>query len=240
MPTLEPSHSPTAAQAEERGAALALLPIAATLDYYALPNWLQENTLIQFAPQIIAYLAFALWASHNDSIVTRLGLERQRFAQGLRIGIITGLFLGGLNSLVILRLVPSLGQDIAFLKQTPHAQLPMLVMVPWFITGIALFVEFNFRGFVLGRLFTIESRIWQRPSIRRLSPVALVTSALVFSFDPFLLNTFQHLHWIAVWDGLIWGLIWLQTRNLYAPIMAHAVEVLVVYSAVRSALVSSI
>jgi membrane protease YdiL (CAAX protease family) len=139
---------------------------------------------------------------------------------------------------VILRLVPFLGHDIAFLKQTPHAQLPMLVMFPWFITGIALFVELNFRGFVLGRLVTIESGIWERPAIRRLSPAALVTSALVFSFDPFLLNTFQHLHWIAVWDGLIWGVIWLQTGNLYATIVAHAVEVLVVYSAVRSALMS--
>ena len=151
---------------------------------------------------------------------------------------VTGLLLGGVNVLVILRLVPYLGSDITFLTHTPHAQLPMVVMVPWFITGIALFVEFNFRGFLLGRLVSLESSIWRPAWLRNLSPVALLTSALVFSFDPFMVKTFQDLHWIAVGDGLIWGLIWLRTRNLYATIVAHAVEVVLVYSAVRSALMS--
>jgi membrane protease YdiL (CAAX protease family) len=234
----EPGHPSASTQADEWGAALALLPIAATLDYYALPDWLQEHTLIQLAPQLIAYLAFALWASLNGSIIPRLGLETQRVARGVKIGIITGLVLGGLNALVILRLVPSLGYDIAFLKHTPHAQLPMLVMVPWFIAGIALFVELNFRGFLLGRLVTLESGIWHRPWLRSCSPAALLTSALVFAFDPFMVHTFQYLHWIAVGDGLIWGFIWLRTGNLYATIVAHAVEVILVYSAVRSALIS--
>jgi membrane protease YdiL (CAAX protease family) len=234
----EPGHPSASTHADEWGAALALLPIAATLDYYALPDWLQEHTLIQLAPQLIAYLAFALWASLNGSIIPRLGLETQRVARGVKIGIITGLVLGGLNALVILRLVPSLGYDIAFLKHTPHAQLPMLVMVPWFIAGIALFVELNFRGFLLGRLVTLESGIWHRPWLRSCSPAALLTSALVFAFDPFMVHTFQYLHWIAVGDGLIWGLIWLRTGNLYATIVAHAVEVILVYSAVRSALIS--
>ncbi len=234
----EPGHPSASTQADERGAALALLPIAATLDYYALPDWLQEHTLIQFAPQLIAYLAFIVWASLNGSIIARLGLETQRATRGVKIGIITGLVLGGLNALVILRLVPSLGYDIAFLKHTPHAQLPVLVMVPWFIAGIALFVELNFRGFLLGRLVTLESSIWHRPWLRSRSPAALLTSALVFSFDPFMVHTFQYLHWIAVGDGLIWGFIWLRTGNLYATIVAHAVEVILVYSAVRSALIS--
>ena len=233
-----PGHSSVSTQADERGAALALLPIAATLDYYALPDWVQAQPLIQVAPQLIAYLAFALWASLNGSIIPRLGLETQRVARGVKIGIITGLVLGGLNALVILRLVPSLGYDIAFLKHTPHAQLPMLVMIPWFIAGIALFVELNFRGFLLGRLAALEAGIWKPSSIRRLSPAALLTSALVFSFDPFMVHTFQHLHWIAVGDGLIWAFIWLRTGNLYATIVAHAVEVILVYSAVRSALIS--
>ena len=236
MPEPEPNPYPIPAQAEERGAALALLPIAATIDYYALPDWLQEETLIQFAPQMIAYLAFALWASHNGSIPTRFGLETRQLVGGLGIGTLTGLVLGGLNSLVILRLLPSLGYDIAFLTHTPHAQLPVFVMIPWFIGGIALFVEFNFRGFVLGRLVAMESRIWRRASLRDLSPAALLTSALLFSFDPFMVNTFRDLHWIALVDGLIWGLIWLRMRNLYATIVAHAVEVILVYSAVRTAL----
>lgn len=234
----ESGHPSTSTQADERGSALALLPIAATLDYYALPDWLREHTLIQLAPQIIAYLAFALWASHNHSILIRFGLQPRQFAPGVLVGAMTGLLLGGLNSIVILRLIPSLGYDITFLTHTPHAQLPMVVMVPWFITGIALFVEFNFRGFLLGRLVSLESSIWRPAWLRNLSPAALLTSALVFSFDPFMVHTFRDLHWIAVGDGLIWGLIWLRTRNLYATIVAHAVEVILVYSAVRFALMS--
>ena len=236
MTSPESGHSP-ATQVDEWGAALALLPIAATIDYYALPDWLQDHTLIQFTPQIIAYLAFVLWAYQNGSILIRFGLEKQQVSRGLKIGAVTGLILGCLNSFVILQLVPRLGYDVSFLKHTPHALLPVLLMVPWFIAAIALFVEFNFRGFLLGRLVALESGFWNLPSIRRLSPAALLTSALVFSFDPFMVNTFQYLHWIAVWDGLIWGLIWLQTRNLYATIVAHAIEVIVVYSAVRAALI---
>ena len=71
---------------------------------------------------------------------------------------------------------------------------------------------------------------------RRLSPLAIFTSALIFAFDPFMVNTFQHLHWIALWDGLIWGIIWLTTKNLYVTIVAHAVEVLVMYGAIRATL----
>lgn len=232
----EPGPHATPTQADEREAALALLPIAATLDFYTLPASLQEQTLVQFAPQIMAYLAFGLWATHNRIIVSRLGLERGKVKNGLRWGLLTGLLLGCLNTLVILSAYPYLGHDISFLTTTPHAQLPLLIMVPWFICGIALFVELNFRGFLLGRLAALESRLWRSDLASRLSPLALFTSALVFAFDPFMVNTFQHLHWIALWDGLIWGLIWLITKNLYATIIAHAVEVLVMYGALRATL----
>jgi membrane protease YdiL (CAAX protease family) len=109
-------------------------------------------------------------------------------------------------------------------------------MVPWVICGIALFVELNFRGFLLGRLAELESHWRGVDSSRRLAPLALAVSAFTFAFDPFLVNTFQHLHWIALWDGLIWGSIWLRTRNLYIAIVAHAIEVMVMYSAVRTAI----
>ncbi len=224
------------AAAEERGAALALLPLAATAGYYALPVSLQDATAIQFAPQVIAYLALARWAAHNDGVVDRLGLSPRGLPQGLRSGLLTGLLLGGLNTAVILILTPALGYDIAFLNTTPHAQLPFLVMVPWFICAIAWFVEVNFRGFLLGRLAVLESRCLKNPFAARHSPLALLLSALTFACDPFMVSTFRHLHWIAVWDGLVWGLLWLHTRNLYLTIVAHAVEVIVMYCAVRSVL----
>lgn len=233
-----PAHPDSTTRTDERGAALALLPVAATIDYYALPGWLQAQPLVQFAPQLIGYLAFALWATHNGSILTRVGLQWPHLTRGAALGAGTGLVLGCLNSIVILRLVPALGWNITFLKDTPHAQVPVLIMVPWFIVGIALLVEFNFRGFLLGRLAALESLLWRRTSLRRLPPLALLTSALVFAFDPFMVSTFRHLHWIALWDGLVWGLLWLLTKNLYVTIVAHAVEVIVVYSAVRSVLMS--
>jgi membrane protease YdiL (CAAX protease family) len=233
-PESGPHATPT--QVEERGAALALLPIAATLDFYALPASLQEQTLVQFAPQILSYLSLGLWATNNRGIVSRLGLEKGNVRGGLRWGLLTGLLLGCLNTFVILSAYPHLGYDISFLKTTPHGRLPLLVMAPWFICGIALFVELNFRGFLLGRLAALESGLWRSGLAQRLSPLALITCALIFAFDPFMVNTFQHLHWIALWDGLIWGIIWLRTRNLYATIVAHAVEVIVMYSAVRTAI----
>jgi membrane protease YdiL (CAAX protease family) len=224
------------AQAKERGAALALLPIATTLGFYALPASLQEQTLVQFAPQIVAYLAFGLWATRNRDIVSRLGLEKGNVRDGLRWGLLTGLLLGCLNTFVILSAYPYLGYDISFLKTTPHGRLPLLVMAPWFICGIALFVELNFRGFLLGRLAALESRLWRSGLAQHVSPLALIACALIFAFDPFMVNTFQHLHWIALWDGLIWGVIYLRTRNLFITIVAHAVEVIVMYSAVRTAI----
>ena len=98
----EPGPHATPAQAKERGAALALLPIAATLGFYALPASLQEQTLVLFAPQIVAYLALVLWATHNRDIVSRLGLEKGKVRDGLRWGLLTGLLLGCLNTFVIL------------------------------------------------------------------------------------------------------------------------------------------
>jgi membrane protease YdiL (CAAX protease family) len=225
-------------QAGEHGALLALLPIAATIDYYALPAWLQAQVLIQLAPQLIGYLALALWAAHNDVVPRRIGLERTLWSRGALLGLIIGLLLGGLNSLVILRVLPSLGWDITFLKNTPHGRMPLLIMMPWFIIFIATAVELNFRGFILGRLSALESRLWPWGALRQLSPTAVLTSAVVFTFDPFMVNTFKHVHWIALWDGLAWGLLYVRTRNLYATIVAHAIEVIIVYSAVRTVLTS--
>jgi membrane protease YdiL (CAAX protease family) len=232
----EPGPRTAPAQAKEWGTALALLPIASTLGYYTLPASLQEQTLILFAPQIIAYLALAVWARRNRDIVSRLGLEKMNIRNGLRWGLLTGLLLGSLNTFVILSVYPHLGYDISFLKTTPHGRLPLLVMVPWFISGIAFLIELNYRGFLLGRLAALESGLWRSGLAQRLSPLALIAGALIFAFDPFMVNTFQHLHWIAVWDGLIWGAIWLRTKNLYITIIAHAIEVIMMYSAVRFAL----
>jgi membrane protease YdiL (CAAX protease family) len=218
------------------GAALSLLPIGATFGYYGLPAFFKEQLLVQFAPQFLAYVGLGGWALLAADVPVQLGLERGKVWNGLQWGVLTGLLLGGLNTFVILAAYPSLGYDITFLKQTPHGRLPVLLMVPWLICGIALFVELNFRGFLLGRLAELESHWWGINPPRRVSLLALMASALTFAFDPFMVNTFRYLHWIALWDGLIWGMIWLRTRNLWITIVAHAVEVTVMYSAVKTAI----
>jgi membrane protease YdiL (CAAX protease family) len=216
------------------GAALPLLPIAATFGYYGLPDSFRELLLVQFAPQVLAYVALGLWATRATQVTIQLGLEKEKIRSGLQWGVLTGLCLGSLNTFVILVVYPHLGYDITFLKQTPHGRLPVLLMVPWLICGIALFVEVNFRGFLLGRLAELASHWRGIDSHPRPALLALAVSSLTFAFDPFLVNTFQHLHWIALWDGLLWGTIWLRTRNLWITIVAHAIEVIILYSAVRA------
>jgi membrane protease YdiL (CAAX protease family) len=223
-------------QAAERGSALALFPLAATFGYYFLPVALQQRTVIQFIPQLLAYLALLLWASRNQAVWSRLGIDHTTFRNGLRWGLLTGFVLGSLNTCVILAVYPALGYDITFLKQTPHGRLPLLIMLPWAIVAIALFVELNFRGFLLGRFAAMEASVSKSWISRTFPPLALGASALLFAFDPFLVNTFRHLHWIALWDGLIWGAIRLRTGNLSITIVAHAVEVTMMYLAVRAAI----
>lgn len=234
MPEPEPNSLQRPTQTEERGAGLALLPTAATLNFYLLPEPLQEQTLIQFIPQVLSYLALALWAQHNTALMPLLGLQPGGMRAGLRTGLITGLLLGSFNTLIILDIVPRLGASISFLRDTPHAQIPVLIMIPWFICAIAIFVELNFRGFLLGRLlalgltiFGIRSRPWTSAGV-------IGVSALVFAFDPFLMHTFRYLHWIALWDGIIWGILWVRTHNLYLTMVAHAVEVIIMYSVIRA------
>lgn len=215
-----------ATQTEERGTALALLPLVATLLYYGSPLELQQQSLYQFLPQAFAYAALLIWSRMNDAPATRLGLTQALIPQGLRRGTATGLVLGTVNLLVILYLVPRLGKDYRFLIDTPHAKIPLLLMLPWFILFIATMVELNFRGFLLGRL-----RALGLPP-----PLAVPISAVLFAFDPFLVATFRHLHWIAVWDGLVWGLLYCRQHNLYTPIVAHTVEVILLYVAMRTVL----
>ncbi|ULA68628.1 MAG: conserved membrane protein of unknown function [Nitrospira sp.] len=222
----EDASAANATQSHERGAAFALLPLTATLLYYASPREFREQSLYQFIPQLCAYAAFLIWSRLNGATMKRLGLSSPLIPQGLRWGTTTGLALGTVNLLVILYVVPLLGEDYRFLADTPHAQIPLLLMVPWVILLIATLVELNFRGFLLGRLLALGLP----------AHIAVPLSALLFAFDPFMVATFQQLHWIAVWDGLVWGSLWVTSRNLYVPIVAHAVEVIVLYSVMRAIL----
>ena len=227
----------------EKAAGVAFLPPLATIGFYLLSSHWQSQLLVQCVPQLIAYLALGYWAFHNVDRLSKLGLEADKIQAGLGWGAITGMALGCVNTMIILYLVPTLGENIDFLRNTPHANVPFGIMVPWFILMIAIAVELNFRGFLLGRLLAFFSTIIRTklgtslpngPILSTVFPLGI--SALTFSFDPFMVSTFRHLHWIALWDGLIWGWMWIRMNNLYAVITAHAIEVIIVYLLVREAL----
>lgn len=211
---------------QERAASLVLLPILCTISFYLTPRPIQDDVVVQFLPQALSYLGFIVWGSLNGQVVQRLGLSADRLASGLAWGTVVGMILGAINVLVILEAAPRLGYDITFLTQTPHARVPFWLMIPWLVLVIAVFVELNFRGFILGRLLALSVP----------PPLAVLLSALLFAFDPFMVATFRYLHWIAVWDGIVWGMMWLRITNLYAVITAHAVEVIIMYCVVRAAL----
>lgn len=191
---------------------------------------------MQFGPQALAYVALAVWVARNRDVLTRLGLRQLSFGQTLGWGLATGVVLGLLNTSIILWLVPRLGHDITFLRETPHAQVPPALMLPWGILLIAFLVELNFRGFLLGRLLAQ----FEQSALAAPAPLAaglgIGVTALTFSFDPFMVVTFRHLHWIAVWDGAVWGWLRVTRQNLYIPIVAHAVEVIMMYSIIKAVL----
>ena len=223
----------------ERAPWLALIPLCLTGLFYLLPASNQRNVLLQFVPQLAGYGALALWWTSNTHALAGLGLSRGRMGRGLLWGLCTGCVLGVINTTVILWAVPALGGDLTFLLETPHAKLPMLVMIPWLAVVIAAGVELNFRGFLLGRLES-GCRQWIPAScgvgLPWCSLVAMFVSALVFAWDPFMVMTFRHLHWIAAWDGLVWAALFLRWRNLLAVIVAHAVEVIIMYCSIKAAL----
>lgn len=207
----------------ERGAWLALVPVVATPTYYGLPSTLQENLWVTFSPQLLAYGSLAAWVLLNPGWKTALRLDTNGIGPNLKWGAVMGVALGAVNLSLILQIIPALGGDITFLRQTPHAQAPVWMMFPAGIAAIGILVELNFRGFQMGRLLVLLGD----SSAGRIA--AVVVSALVFAHDPFMIRVFQHLHVIAVWDGLVWGILLLRTGSLYATMTAHTVEVWILY-----------
>jgi hypothetical protein len=211
----------------ERDAWLVCLPLVATAVYYNLPTSARANSWLIFGPQIVGYAALAMWMLRNQRPWTLLGLNLATIPTGLRQGSIVGVALGTANLLIILWVIPALGGDIDFLRDTPHARAPFWIMFPFGIAIIGILVELNFRGFQLGRLATLLG-----PS--RLGQIAAVMlSAVSFAWDPFMAHVFRSLHWIALWDGLVWGFLLLRSRSLYATIAAHTIEVLILYGSLK-------
>ena len=138
-----------------------------------------------------------------------------------------GVALGVINLTVLLWVIPGLGGYISFLRETPHAHAPTWLMFPLGIGAIAVLVELNFRGFQMGRLLALFG------SSLTAQGCAIIVSAFAFAWDPFMVHVFRSLHWMAFTDGVVWGVLLLRTRSLYATMAAHAVEVWILYAALK-------
>jgi len=211
----------------ERGAWLVAVPLLATILYYALSGDLRENIWLILSPQLAAYGMLAIWLGQNRSSWTRLRLEPSRLLAALPWGGLTGLALGVINLTVLLWVIPGLGGDLSFLRETPHAQSPLWLMFPLGIGAIAILVELNFRGFQMGRLLALFG------SSPTAQGCAVIVSAFAFAWDPFMVHVFRSLHWMAFTDGVVWGVLLLRTRSLYATMAAHAVEVWILYAGLK-------
>jgi membrane protease YdiL (CAAX protease family) len=211
----------------ERGAWLALVPVLATLAYYGLPPTFQQNLWVTFGPQLLAYGSLAAWVLLNPGWKTALRLDTHGIRHHLKWGALVGVALGAVDLSLILLVIPGLGGDITFLRETPHAQAPVWVMFPAGIAAIGMLVELNFRGFQMGRLLVL----FGDSSAGRIA--AVIVSALFFAHDPFMIRVFQYLHVIAVLDGLVWGILLLRTGSLYATMTAHTVEVWILYVSIK-------
>ena len=211
----------------ERAGWLVFVPLLATAIYYALPASIQRNIWVTLTPQLVAYAALCIWTLVNTDVAARLHLDLSRLSSHIRWGAVIGLTLAAVNLSVILLVIPGLGGDIAFLRNTPHARAPAWAMFPLGILVIAILVELNFRGFQMGRLTAIFG------SSNGGKAAAVLVSAMIFAWDPFMVRVFGLLHWMAFTDGLVWGTLLLRTRSLYATMAAHAVEVWILYAGLK-------
>lgn len=209
----------------ERRSVLAFVPILLTFTYWIWSPILPASLWSTLVPQGVAYACLAVWSTVNDRRLERLFIVTRDVRRSLQLGAGLGCLTGLFNLWVIVKLTPWLGYRFDFLRDSPHARMPFGLMVPWGISLIALFVEVNFRGFILGRLAVLWGDRLQGCIL------AVIVSALTFSFDPFMMTVFRGYHWLALTDGLIWGGLLLRTGNLFSTIAAHAVEVILVYSA---------
>jgi membrane protease YdiL (CAAX protease family) len=222
---------------------LLALPIVATLAVWALYLSPAGERLIDWGrwPGMAPWRAWALqllplgvglaaavgWLAANRWDWPNLGVVRGGWRWGLG-GAAIGVGLALVNLFVILVLVPSLvgrsGVDYRLLYETPHARLNWWITLGVVVPLVAVLVELFFRGFLLGRLL-----VWMPAgALGRWS--AIVTAALLFAWDPFLVLSFRELHWLGWSDGMVWGYLFYRSGTLLAPVVAHGVEVGLLYA----------
>ncbi len=203
---------------------LVFIPILANILYYLLPSK-EANTALLFFPQILSYVMMIAWSCINKP--SNIRINPANYKASIIYGFAAGLITGATNLFFILKITGWLGQDYEFLRETPHAKMPFLLMMPFGIILISAFVEINFRGFILSRFLAM----FRNSSGGVFAAIAI--SSIVFATDPFMLFYFKILAWLALFDGLIWGYLFYRTGNILGPIAAHSICVMMVYTVLK-------
>lgn len=181
---------------------------------------------VQLLPLVVAGVVAVWWLAVNGWDWPNLGLRRLP-ARWLAGGAAVGITMAVVNTVVITILVPMWGGGYSVLYDSPHAQAAWWVMLFVVVPLVAVMVEVCFRGLLLGRLLVwLPAGGWGRWG-------AILTAAWFFTWDPFLVFSFGEFHWLGLTDGVIWGYLFLRSGSLLAPMVAHGVEVGLLYGYFR-------
>jgi len=203
---------------------LVFIPILANIVYFMFPPK-ETNIAFLFIPQILSYVTMILWSCINKKFNIRI--NPANYKASIIYGFAAGLITGAINLFFILKVTGWLGQDYEFLRETPHAKIPFLLMMPFGIIMVSSFVEINFRGFIMSRFLTM----FRNNSGGAFAAIAI--SSIVFATDHFMLFYFKIFAWLALFDGIIWGYLYYRTGNILGPIAAHSICVMIVYTVLK-------
>jgi membrane protease YdiL (CAAX protease family) len=208
--------------------ALYLSPVGAHLiGWGALPGparW--QSWGLQLLPLAVAIAVTVRWLAANRWDWTNLGL-RPMSLRWMAGAALVGLTLAVVNTTVMSVVVPAWGGSYGVLYDSPHAQAVWWVMLFAIVPAVAVVVEVCFRGFLLGRLLVwLPAGGWGRWG-------AILVAAWLFAWDPFLVFSFREFHWLGLTDGIVWGYLFVRSGSLLAPMLAHGVEVGLLYGCFR-------